>query len=86
MDEPADSRSEQIEKLTARIVELENSNAALWAWVRSLASQDSMLLTIMSMLGGSGKPEWAQDRDKMIDQIIDNNRKINNLPVPEGDE
>lgn len=81
---------DEIAALLARIDELEQSNRALWAWVKTLASQDSMLISFAATLANPKRerptPEVAEEMVKITDQIIDNNRLINNLPVPENDE
>ena len=82
-DEPGKA---ELHHLRLRVDELEASNQALWAWVKTLASQDNMLLTVIASQRPGTPPEWAKIRDEAIGQIIDNNRSINKLPVPEADE
>lgn len=81
----ADELAEQVSRLQARVHDLETSQKALWAWARTFASQDSMLLTLLAMTQKPNR-EWVADRDGMIDQILDNDRKINDLPADPSDE
>lgn len=75
------SDAEEIQKLKDRIAALESSNEVAWSWIRALASQDTMVLQLAArMLDKS--PDWPEKRDRAINQIIENNRIINNLPVP----
>lgn len=80
----ADEQNAELHHLRIRVDELEKSNQALWAWMKALASQDSMLLQSMYRLFDKSD-DWVVEREKIMNQIIDNNRSINNLPVPEDE-
>ena len=76
----------KLEALLKRIEELEQSNAALWRWVKVLPVQDAMLIELMIGLHKNLDHDWPATRERIISQIVDNSRTVQGLPLEDDDE
>lgn len=74
---------EDITELKARINELEQNNEALWSWVKTLATQDAMLLELMAN-AMARREGWRELADKATDQIVNNSDIANGRPAQDG--
>lgn len=76
---------EEAANLVKRVDELEQSNKALWAWVKALANQDTMLLEFSRYLLDRSE-DWAPQREKIAKDIFENASYIHNSFSKNADE
>ena len=76
---------EEVADLVKRIDDLEQSNKALWAWVKALANQDAMILEFAFRLEDRNA-EGMLESQKIIKQINDNALSLHGLPKEDTDE
>lgn len=76
---------EDVADLLERIDELERSNKALWAWVKTLVSQDALILECAIRVADQNE-DWISKKDKIIDQVANNAIYIRTSDLENGGE
>lgn len=76
---------EEAAELRRRVDELEQSNEALWAWIKTLVGQDALILETAIRLTDKDK-DWMSRKDKIINQVANNAIYIRNSELENSDE
>jgi hypothetical protein len=77
--------NEEVADLVKRIDDLEQSNKALWAWVKALANQDTMILEFAFRLEDRDV-DGVLESQKIINHITDNALSLHGLPKEDTNE
>lgn len=67
----------ELHHLRLRVDEIEASNQALWAWVKTLASQDNMLLLIAASRAPGPSQMTSEETERIVNQIVGNSKSLN---------
>ncbi|TBN41162.1 hypothetical protein EYE42_07225 [Paracoccus subflavus] len=77
--------NEEAANLVKRVDELERSNKALWAWVKALANQDTMILEFFFRSEDRNEEAMLQSRN-IVNHITDNAHYLHGISVEDTNE